>query len=178
MIAPVRHDPRLALGVACGLRARIAQIQMLHVLDLHVQPPQRLTHDVGTVTAAVELLTAPRIARLDPALVDSLRNAWGGGDAVWLAVDEAAEFALPAMPGNLWSVWADLQALDVDLVVQPGAGRRKRMLLADMDSTMIRQECIDELAAEAGVGDRVAAITATCPDQTGHTSAPSPHPPR
>ncbi|MCE8472402.1 phosphoserine phosphatase SerB, partial [Rhodovulum sulfidophilum] len=39
-------------------------------------------------------------------------------------------------------------------------GRRKRLLIADMDSTMIRQECIDELAAEAGVGPRVAEITA------------------
>jgi phosphoserine phosphatase len=48
--------------------------------------------------------------------------------------------------------------LDVNAV--PLAGRRKRMLLADMDSTMIRQECIDELAAEAGVGARVAEITA------------------
>jgi len=44
--------------------------------------------------------------------------------------------------------------------VQPALGRRKRLLLADMDSTMIEQECIDELAAEAGVGPYVAAITA------------------
>ncbi|MCK4712338.1 MAG: phosphoserine phosphatase SerB, partial [Marinosulfonomonas sp.] len=39
-------------------------------------------------------------------------------------------------------------------------GRRKAMLLADMDSTMIQQECIDELAAEAGIGAHVAEITA------------------
>ncbi|MCE8440451.1 phosphoserine phosphatase SerB, partial [Rhodovulum sulfidophilum] len=47
-----------------------------------------------------------------------------------------------------------------DLAAQPAEGRRKRLLIADMDSTMIRQECIDELAAEAGVGPRVAEITA------------------
>ena len=47
-----------------------------------------------------------------------------------------------------------------DLVIQPTLGRRKAVLLADMDSTMIQQECIDELAAEAGVGPRVAEITA------------------
>jgi phosphoserine phosphatase len=52
-----------------------------------------------------------------------------------------------------------LQALGVDLVVQAAEGRRKRVLLADMDSTMIQQECIDELADEAGVGARVAEIT-------------------
>jgi len=46
------------------------------------------------------------------------------------------------------------------LAVQEAEGRRKRLLIADMDSTMIRQECIDELADEAGVGARVADITA------------------
>ena len=98
--------------------------------------------------------------RLDGAFVDSLRNAWGGGDVVWLSVDEAAEIALAEVPGNRWDVWESLQAHGVDLIVQPAAGRAKKMLLADMDSTMIRQECIDELAAEAGVGPRVAEITA------------------
>ncbi|MEY8841255.1 phosphoserine phosphatase SerB, partial [Cribrihabitans sp. XS_ASV171] len=64
------------------------------------------------------------------------------------------------MPDNRWDVWRELQGMNVDLVVQPAANRRKGMLLADMDSTMIRQECIDELAEEAGVGDRVREITA------------------
>lgn len=109
------------------------------------------------------MFTATFIAKpgeLDPALVTSVRDAWGGGDALWLAQDEAAEFVLDEIPSNRWTVWADLQDLRVDLVVQPSAGRRKKMLLADMDSTMIQQECIDELADEAGVGERVAAITA------------------
>ncbi len=106
------------------------------------------------------LLTSPTNPSLDPALVESLRNAWGGGDAIWLAPDEAAEFALAEIPANRWDVWADLQKMSVDLIVQPVVGRRKKMLLADMDSTMIQQECIDELADEAGVGERVAAITA------------------
>jgi phosphoserine phosphatase len=106
------------------------------------------------------LLTNPAQVKLDPALVENLRNAWGGGDAVWLSADEAAEFTLETLPGNQWDVWADLQTLGVDLIVQPLEGRRKKMLLADMDSTMIQQECIDELAAEAGIGERVADITA------------------
>ena len=106
------------------------------------------------------LLTAPTARTLDPALVESLRNAWGGGDAVWLSPDEAAEFPLAVMPDNLWQVWESCQVLGVDLVVVPTAGRRKKMLLADMDSTMIQQECIDELADEAGVGARVKDITA------------------
>ncbi|SPJ26764.1 phosphoserine phosphatase SerB [Falsiruegeria mediterranea] len=106
------------------------------------------------------LLTNPAQPNLDPALVESLRNAWGGGDVQWLSPDEAAEFALPTLPDNQWGVWADLQETGVDLVVQPLEGRRKKMLLADMDSTMIQQECIDELAEVAGVGVRVKEITA------------------
>ena len=47
----------------------------------------------------------------------------------------------------------------VDVVVQPAAGRRKRLLAADMDSTMIAVECIDELADFAGVRAKVAAVT-------------------
>jgi phosphoserine phosphatase len=52
-----------------------------------------------------------------------------------------------------------LSGTAVDFAVQPVDGRRKKALIADMDSTMIGQECIDELAEEAGLRDRVAAIT-------------------
>ena len=108
----------------------------------------------------VTLLTAPSNPSLESALVENLRNAWGGGDADWLAVNEVAEFAVEQIPSNFWDVWESLQAGGVDLVIQPAEGRRKKMLLADMDSTMIQQECIDELADEAGVGERVKDITA------------------
>jgi phosphoserine phosphatase len=64
------------------------------------------------------------------------------------------------MPQNRWEVWQGLQSIGIDLVVQPAEGRKKRLLIADMDSTMIEQECIDELAEEAGVGAHVAGITA------------------
>ena len=108
----------------------------------------------------VTLITTPHKRKLEAALVDSLRNAWGGADANWLAIDEAANFAITKVPDNQWDVWAALQAEGVDLVIQPYSNLRKKMLLADMDSTMIQQECIDELADEAGVGARVADITA------------------
>src|SRR5258708_299155 len=49
--------------------------------------------------------------------------------------------------------------LPIDIVVQPQGFRRKKLLLADMDSTMIGQECVDELADYAGVKERVAKIT-------------------
>lgn len=106
------------------------------------------------------LLASPARADLDRATVESLRDAWGGGDARWLNPGIAAEFDLAVVPDNRWEVWEGLQALRIDLVVQPAEGRRKKLLLADMDSTMIGQECIDELAVMAGIGPKVAAITA------------------
>ena len=112
------------------------------------------------MTQIVSLIGARGTNAVTVELIDSLKNAWGGADVKWLAAGEASEFAVVERPGNRWEVWSDLQTLGVDLIVQPEEGRRKTMLLADMDSTMIQQECIDELAAEAGVGERVAAITA------------------
>ncbi len=106
----------------------------------------------------VSLIAAP--GGLDPELVQALRNAWGGGDAIWLSPDEAAEFGVGEIPDNRWDVWQDLQGRGVDLVVQLAKARRKQVLLADMDSTMIQQECIDELAEVAGVGDQVRETTA------------------
>ena len=105
-------------------------------------------------------LCDPAKPTLDPSLVESLRNAWGGGDVIWLAADEAAEFVLAEVPANADEVWQVCQDQSVDLIIQPAVNRRKKMLIADMDSTMIQQECIDELADEAGVGARVADITA------------------
>lgn len=108
------------------------------------------------------MFTVSLIARpgaLDAALVESLRNALGGGTVDWLAPDEAAEFPVENRPADLDRIRADVAAM-ADLNVVPTEGRRKRMLLADMDSTMIQQECIDELAEEAGVGARVKEITA------------------
>jgi phosphoserine phosphatase len=105
------------------------------------------------------LLTDPARAGLDAVLVEALRNAWGGGEARWLNPGVAAEFDLPLVPANRWDIWADLQLQGVDLAVQRAEGRRKRLLIADMDSTMIGQECIDEMADVAGFGAQVAVIT-------------------
>jgi phosphoserine phosphatase len=58
------------------------------------------------------------------------------------------------------NILAVIGSASIDLVIQDAETRRKRLLIADMDSTMIGQECIDELAAEVGLKERVAAITA------------------
>jgi phosphoserine phosphatase len=54
---------------------------------------------------------------------------------------------------------AKVEGRAVDVVIQPAAGRQKRLLVADMDSTIIGQECLDELADFAGLKAKVAAIT-------------------
>jgi len=105
------------------------------------------------------LVTNPAMI-LEPALVKALRDALGGGDAIWLDPNGAAEFTVTKMPRNLADIRASLTVEGVDLICQPSAGRRKKLLLADMDSTMIQQECVDELAAAAGIGAKVARITA------------------
>ena len=105
----------------------------------------------------VSLIARP--GTLDTALVESLRNAFGGGPVTVLSDGEAAEFPVGSMPGNFEEVRSSLTA-QADVNIVAAEGRRKKMLLADMDSTMIQQECIDELAEEAGVGAHVKEITA------------------
>lgn len=84
-------------------------------------------------------------------------------DIDWLAQDVACDIALGAgidPVAALAALRGALAGQPVDVAVQPVATRRKSILIADMDSTMIGQECIDELAAEVGLKDHVAAITA------------------
>ncbi len=81
----------------------------------------------------------------------------------WLAQNVALDLFLPDM-ADVTHAGAMLRdaigSAPIDIVVQNASTRRKRILIADMDSTMIDQECIDELADEVGLKDRVASITA------------------
>ncbi|GLQ06424.1 phosphoserine phosphatase SerB [Sneathiella chinensis] len=78
------------------------------------------------------------------------------GAPVWLREGVAADliFDGTVQPENLSDILND-----VDYCLQPTLHRRKKLLLADMDSTIITVECIDELADYAGVKDKVSAIT-------------------
>ncbi|MCE7798228.1 phosphoserine phosphatase SerB [Sphingobium sufflavum] len=80
------------------------------------------------------------------------------GETVWL--DEGAAADIPFF-GDLVPVRAALAALSLplDFAVQPIASRDKRLLVADMDSTMITIECIDELADYAGIKPQIAEVT-------------------
>jgi len=162
-INAILPDKRPSLGKGVPPRGIRPNSRFHKLQNVDIAPHQMQFATPNGYDRKPAMFTATLISRpggLDPALVDSLRNAWGGGDAVWLSADEAAEFPLPRRPDTFWTVWQDLQALSVDLILQPTAGRAKKMLLADMDSTIIQQECIDELAEEAGVGAQVRDITA------------------
>ncbi|RWX78441.1 phosphoserine phosphatase SerB [Neorhizobium lilium] len=81
----------------------------------------------------------------------------------WLADGVACDLALRD-DADLQAVEASLRtvigSMPIDMVVQQAETRRKQFLIADMDSTMIGQECIDELADVVGLKDKVSAITA------------------
>ncbi len=77
-----------------------------------------------------------------------------GSEPLWLAHGEAAEFT--TFPTDIKE---RLGSAPIDANIVSGANRRKKLLLADMDSTMIHQECIDELGVVAGVGDHIKDIT-------------------
>ncbi len=105
------------------------------------------------------LIANPADPALDTTLVAAVHREIGG-EINWLTQRVAVEFVKPrtleaeAIAGQLVAG----RAIDVALV--PLAHRRKRLLIADMDSTMIEQECIDELADAVGLKAEIAAITA------------------
>jgi phosphoserine phosphatase len=106
------------------------------------------------------LIAKDRLAGGDiSAAADALAAAGGAPcGRSWIEGDKACDLLFSAAPGP---VRAALEGLlpGVDVVVQGEAARRRRLLVADMDSTMIAVECIDELADYAGLRAEVAAVT-------------------
>ena len=120
--------------------------------------PEASSHWVATLVSAPDALTADLVGRAAAALPEA-------GPPRWLGLAAAADIPFAPPDTADQSRWcavarAALGGAPVDVVVQPAAVRRKRLLLADMDSTLIVEECIDEMAEAAGCGPEVAAITA------------------
>jgi phosphoserine phosphatase len=109
------------------------------------------------------LICNPANPALDSTIVDGARAVLPSpGPAHWLFDEVAVDIPFTGSE-DVGAIVTRLSAarsdLPIDIVVQPQALRRKKLLLADMDSTMIGQECVDELADFAGLKARVAAIT-------------------
>jgi phosphoserine phosphatase len=110
---------------------------------------------------AVTLLAArpdPDLTRLAAVLCKALA---AGGAPLWLARDKACDIFVDANDIEPVAAAARdrLGAAPVDLLVQPAAGRRKRLLAADLESTIIENEMLDELGAILGIGPQIAVIT-------------------
>jgi len=115
---------------------------------------------------ALVLTADPASGALEPELIErtgELLNGRGGGR--WLQSGAAFEWVFAASASDpvtlRTTMTAHLHGLPIDVNVVPAdpAGRIKRLLVADMDSTLIQQEMIDELAELAGRRDEIAAIT-------------------
>jgi phosphoserine phosphatase len=105
----------------------------------------------------VPILTARLLRQARSALPRSQKPHWlAGGVAADIAFAPTERDDAAALTEDVRAVLADAE---VDVIVQAAHGRRKKLLVADMDSTMIGQECIDELAAEIGMKQHVVTIT-------------------
>jgi phosphoserine phosphatase len=112
-----------------------------------------MTH-VATLVGPPDALTAATLALVRAALPGTRGPKRLGPEAADISFSLSAGIDQSAMAEHLRDLIPG-----IDVVVQPAANRRRKLLLADMDSTMIGQECIDELADFVGLKAHVAAIT-------------------
>lgn len=97
------------------------------------------------------------------AVRDAMRDAgWSATPVSWLHEKIACDifFHGPSLDEARGLARREFSGADFDLVIQPRDDRRKKLLLADMDSTIVTGETLDELADKAGIKDQVARITA------------------
>jgi phosphoserine phosphatase len=104
------------------------------------------------------LIANPTDSELDPALAAAVIKETGG-ELNWLNHSIACEIIEPKSTDPLALAREIIASRRVDAALVPTENRRKQILVADMDSTMINEECIDELAAALGIKDQVAEIT-------------------
>jgi phosphoserine phosphatase len=104
------------------------------------------------------MLTLIAADRLDERLLrEAIARVPGMRLAGWVETGSAADLVSDAPPPTLRAAFEEWEGVDV--IVHSAGPREKRLLVADMDSTMIGQECIDELADYAGIKPQIAAIT-------------------
>lgn len=104
------------------------------------------------------LTTNPANPKLDEELVRAI-HAEIGGTVNWLHQSIAIEFINPKAAASLQIARDIIGEAKVDANLVPVLNRRKKLLIADMDSTMINEECIDELGAALGIKEQIAEIT-------------------
>jgi len=115
----------------------------------------------------LSIIGDPAAAALTPtdatAAAKAISDAGGSvGSPDWLAEGIACDLSFTTNDTDIAAnaIRSRLSGRPIDIVIQPSAGRRKRLLVADMESTIIENEMLDELAAAIGIGEKVADITA------------------
>lgn len=112
----------------------------------------------------VTLIADPKAQPLGGAIIANIRTVLPApAETIWLAEGEACDIGFELEEHELTStrdlLRKVLQETAIDFVCQQAQGRRKRLLVADMDSTLIGQECIDEIADHIGLKPKISAIT-------------------
>jgi phosphoserine phosphatase len=110
------------------------------------------------MSSVLVLLANPSDTALDRQLVEAIQHETGG-EINWLHQRIACEIHEPKAADAVQTARQVIGGKSVDAALVPMENRRKKLLIADMDSTMIEQECIDELADAVGIKDQVAEIT-------------------
>ena len=117
---------------------------------------------MSTAFVATFVAAPSRPTLSDAFLARAAQAAPAGATAAWLDHGVAADLVFETseeIAATRTRLEQAAREAEADVILQPLATRAKRLLVADMDSTLIGQECIDELAAAIGIGERVAAIT-------------------
>lgn len=119
-----------------------------------------------TTTASILTIIAPygKATLNDEALSQLKNNINIEAEPIWLAEGEAVDLPLNEINTDDLKTLSSqinelLQDKPFDFALQPAVHRRKKLLISDMDSTIIGEECIDEIAYMAGIKPKIADIT-------------------
>jgi phosphoserine phosphatase len=110
------------------------------------------------MSSVLTLVVDRTATSLDDATIARVRDAARSGPAIVLSAGEAVDLPCAAPP-DMRVVAEALAGRPVDVLLTTHRGRRKGLLVADMDSTIVTTETLDELAAHAGLKEHIAAIT-------------------
>lgn len=125
-------------------------------LPLAVGPAMTIGGMFIATLIAKDTLDAAAISHARRVLIEE--DCAPAAEAKWLEEGRVADLSFAVAPVRARKA-LDGALFGVDVVVQPATGREKRLLIADMDSTMITVECIDELADYYGIKSEIAAVT-------------------
>ncbi len=119
------------------------------------------------MSSVLTLVGDPAARDLNAAKVEAASEALAAagakrGEIAWLAPELAVDLHFTGLghEAAMKAARGALNGVAVDLAAQHGKARRKRLLVADMDSTIVASETLDDLAANAGIADKIAPITA------------------